>query len=268
MWLVRYRRKVILGNLERSFPELSHKEHLKLMHLNIRRLSEAIVGTISLAGAKPESKGGLIEWDNGEEHLQRTRGKDWIAMASHFGCWEYFLLWCWFDRESTFLGVYHPLKSKVFEQFYIRLRALAPNISLTPMHDTVRCYLRNRQSQSNTILGLIADQNPPLRPDSHWFNFLNQDTVFFDGAEKLALRFNLPVYFVNVRRISAGRFAVKLDQLYDGKEALEPNVLTERYVKALENMIRQRPELWMWSHKRWKHTREKQQKLIDFTKNQ
>lgn len=264
MLLLRYRRKVILSNLERSFPQKSHKEHLRIMYLSIRRLCEAIVGTISLAGASKSRKRLLMEWENGAEHYERTKGRDWIAMASHYGCWEYFLLWCSYDTQSTFLAVYHPLKSKVFERFYSRLRALEPTIRQTPMHDTVREYLRTRSEKSNTILGLIADQNPPLRPDSHWFNFLNQETVFFDGAEKLALRFRLPVYFVNVKRLSAGRYSANITELYNGEEELAPNELTERYVRALDEMICQTPELWMWSHKRWKHTRQKQQSLIDF----
>lgn len=179
-------------------------------------------------------------------------------MASHYGCWEYFPLWCWVDPDPdrTFMGVYHPLHSPVFERFYHRLRDVAPSMKPIPMRECVRYYMRHcNEEHANITIGLIADQNPPLRPDSHWFRFLNQDTVFFDGAEKLALRFRLPVYFVHVDRLKRGRYEIWFEELYDGVSPVAPNEITERYVRRLEEMIRTRPELWMWSHRRWKHRR-------------
>ena len=104
-------------------------------------------------------------------------------------------------------------------------------------------------------MGLIADQNPPRRPDSHWFRFLNQDTIFFDGGEKLALRCNLPVYFVRMERLQRGRYQMSFDPIYDGVEEVAEYEITERYVRRLEAMICEHPELWMWSHRRWKHKR-------------
>ena len=105
-------------------------------------------------------------------------------------------------------------------------------------------------------MGLIADQNPPRRPDSHWFRFLNQDTIFFDGGEKLALKCRLPVYFVRLERRRRGCYEMSFVPIYDGEEPVGPNEITERYVRLLEAEIRRCPELWIWSHKRWKHKRD------------
>lgn len=256
--LSRYRRGVIRENLERSFPEKSRKEHRQIIRKFYSTLAEIIVDTLSLAGATPERDGAVIEWENRDEHLMRTEGRDWIAMASHFGCWEYFPLWCWQDQKSLFMGVYHPLKNVVFEHYYRRLRALAPNIHQVPMKETIRYYIKNRSEERGIVLGLISDQSPNLRPDTEWFDFLNQKTAFIDGSEKIALRFKLPIYFVDSSRISPGRYSVRFVELYDGKEDIEPNEITRRYAEMLEAMIRRSPELWMWSHRRWKHTPEKQ----------
>ena len=256
---IRYRRRVILSNLERSFPEKSPKELRRILYNNYRILAEVIVDTISLAGVSAKRKDEFIVFRGIEEHIAQTKGRDWIALASHYGCWEYFMLYGWFDPESTFLGVYHPLRSPIFEAFYNRLRGYASNILQVPMKECVRHYLRYRgEGKTNLVLGLIADQNPPLRPDSHWFRFLNQDTVFFDGGEKLALRFHIPVYFIHVERLEAGCYEVRFEQIYDGESEVAPNEITERYVRLLEQMIVRKPELWMWSHRRWKHRREHQ----------
>ena len=259
--LCRYRDKVISKNLSRSFPDKSEKELRLIKNRFYNILAEIVVDTISLVGTTPERGKDFVEWANGEEHLKETAGRDWIAMASHYGCWEYYPLWCWHDKHTRFMSVYHPLKSNVFEAFYLRMRRLSPNIKPVKMQDTVRYYLRNRGTEGGITLGLISDQSPVLRTDSKWFSFLNQDTVFLDGSETLALKFHIPVYFIRAERVAPGRYRVYFDKIYDGVESVAPYEITERYVRALEQMIRTSPELWLWSHSRWKHTPAKQERL-------
>ena len=126
------------------------------------------------------------------------------------------------------------------------------------MKQSMLSFLRNRKNGQGTVIGLVADQSPTLRPDSHWFRFLNQNTVFHDGGEAMALKFKLPIYFAYSKRIAPGRYEIRFDEIYDGKEDVAPYEITGRYVKKLESMILECPELWMWSHKRWKQTPERQ----------
>ena len=256
--IVRYRRKTILSNLEGSFPEKSHAQIISIMRNYYRILGEIIVDTICLAGAKPERDGNVIEWINGKEHVERNKGRDWIAMASHFGCWEYYLLWGWHDTECQFMGVYHPLTNVVFELFYRRLRKFSANVTPVAMADTVRYYLRHRSKNYTTVLGLVSDQSPKLRADTEWFDFLNRKTAFVEGGERLAMKFGVPVYFPDVSRLAAGRYSCRFIEIYDGKEQVPVGEIRRRYAENLERMIHREPELWMWSHKRWKHTPEKQ----------
>ena len=107
-------------------------------------------------------------------------------------------------------------------------------------------------------MGLVSDQSPNLRADTEWYDFLNQKTAFIDGGERLAMRFHLPVYYVDVWRSAPGRYRAGFVKLYDGVESVAEGEITRRYAAALEATIRREPELWMWSHKRWKHTPEKQ----------
>ena len=192
-----------------------------------------------------------------DAHRAAVHGRDWIALSAHYGCWEYSSYWGLYERSQMLVAVYHPLRSVVMEELYQRLRNSDCAMTV-PMKDCLRFYLRNRErgvDGKNLVMGLIADQNPPKRPDSHWFRFLNQDTIFFDGGEKLALRCGLPVYFVRMRRVRRGRYEMSFEQIYDGEEQVPAYEITERYVRRLEAMIREQPELWMWSHRRWKHKR-------------
>lgn len=256
-YCLRYRMKVVKTNLRNSFPEKSEHELAVIRRNFYRTLAEIFVDTVNMANMNEQKWRKLLVVKGFDEHVKAVRGRDWIAMTAHYGCWEYCSFWGLYERSQVVVAVYHPLRSKVMECLYQRLRNNENSLTVA-MKDSLRFYLRNREQGidgKNLVMGLIADQNPPRRPDSHWFRFLNQDTIFFDGGEKLALRCNLPVYFVKVERLRRGCYQMSFDQIYDGEEEVAENEITERYVRRLEAMIRKQPELWMWSHRRWKHKR-------------
>ena len=256
-YCLRYRMKVVKTNLRNSFPEKDERELAVIRRRFYRTLAEIFVDTINLAGLTPEKGRSLLTVKGLEEQKERVGGRDWIAMTAHFGCWEYCSFWGLYDPTQIVVAVYHPLRSRIVEAFYQRLRN-GDYATTVAMKESLRFYQRTRAGGiggRNLVMGLIADQNPPRRPDSRWFRFLNQDTIFFDGGEKLALRCQLPVYFVKMERLRRGRYEMSFELIYDGKEEVAEYEITQRYVRMLEAEIRRRPELWMWSHRRWKHKR-------------
>ena len=253
--LLRYRYRVVTENLRNSFPEKSLEELHAIRRGFYRTLAEIFVDTFSLAGLTDEKCRQVVVVKDLEKQMAAVEGRDWIALTAHLGCWEYCSFWGIIVPSQVVVAVYHPLRSRVFDELYKRLRSHA-NICPVPMAESLRFYLRNREKGidgKNIVMGLIADQNPPRRPDSHWFRFLNRDTIFFDGGEKLALRCGLPVYCCWLRRVKPGYYEMDFDRIYDGEEEVAPHEITERYVRRLEQKIREYPDLWMWSHKRWKH---------------
>lgn len=256
-YLLRYRMQVVTSNLRNSFPEKSEEELMAIRKGFYKTLAELFVDTVNMTGMNQTKARSLITIPGAEEHRKAVHGRDWIVAAGHFGCWEYCSLWGAFDPSQLTLTVYHPLHNPVMECFFQRLRTSDYSLPVT-MKESLLFYLRHKDQGvdgKNLVVGLAADQNPPLRPDSHWFRFLNQDTIFFDGAEKLALRCNMPIYYLTVRRMYPGHYEILFHQLYDGHEQVAPNEITERYVRMLENEIRTYPELWLWSHRRWKRKR-------------
>ena len=218
-YCLRYRMKVVKTNLRNSFPEKDERELAVIRRRFYRTLAEIFVDTINLAGLTPEKGRSLLTVKGLEEQKERVGGRDWIAMTAHFGCWEYCSFWGLYDPTQIVVAVYHPLRSRIVEAFYQRLRN-GDYATTVAMKESLRFYLRNRAGGiggRNLVMGLIADQNPPRRPDSRWFRFLNQDTIFFDGGEKLALRCNLPVYFVKMNRLRRGRYEMSFELIYDGK---------------------------------------------------
>lgn len=258
-YVLRYRVRVVRTNLRNSFPEKSDRELAVIRRKFYLSLAEIFVDTVDMTYMPERKARKLLRVKNLEEHRAAVEGRDWIAMLAHYGCWEYGSFWTLYEPTQLLLSVYHPLRSPVMERFYQRLRNMDGTMTVA-MHDSLRFYLRHRgkevKGRTNFSLGLIADQNPPKRPDSHWFRFLNQDTIFFDGGEKLALRCHLPVYFVRMDRLRRGRYEIAFERIYDGQEPVAEYEITRRYVRKLEEMIRERPELWLWSHRRWKRKRE------------
>ncbi len=249
-----YRTKVVDKNLLNAFPELSDDERKKIRSDYYHYLSEVMVSTIALAGGSPQ-KNILQEGDDCpiSRLKAETAGQSWVALTAHQGLWEYFMFWGQYASQML-IAVYHPLENKIFDEAFRRLRR-QKNVETVALKDTIRYCLEHKDGVNglNYVIGLIADQNPPRRPNSEWFNFLNQQTIFFDGGEKIALKLKLPVYFAYQRRLRRGVYQINYELIHDGVEAVEPNEITRRYIEKLERVIRENPHLWLWSHRRWKH---------------
>ncbi len=250
-----YRRKVVMENLHNSFPERNEREIRRIARGFYHNLAEVFIGTFNLVHKPQRKMARYIETEELDAVNRAIAGKDMIALMAHHGLWELGMHWNHAAPTHVSLGVYHQLRSDVLDIFYQRLRT-SPHAVPVMKKDFIRYYLTHRAEGVDgrrVTMGLIADQTPHLRPDSHWFRFLNQDTIFFDGGEQLALRFHLPAYFAEFERVGRGRYRIHFELLYDGEEQVEAHEITERYVRRLERMIQERPELWMWSHRRWKH---------------
>ena len=251
--LMHYRRKVVMENLRNSFPERDEKELKRITSRFMRNLAEQMVNTLSIAGISSKEFRRRISFAQAAEYEAAAKQSDVVLLGGHYGAWEYFSAICLYDNSHEQLSVYHSLQNSVFDELFKRLRRCENSI-LVPRNDVLRHYLRNRGEKRMSI-GLIADQNQYRVSDPHWITFLNQDTIFADGAEQLARRFGLPVYFFWMKRRRRGEYDLFVEQIYDGKEAVAEHEITERYARRLEQTIVECPELWLWSHKRWKQKR-------------
>ena len=255
-YVVRYRRKVVLTNLRNAFPEKSDKEISKIAARCNRNLAEQMINTLSVVGISPERLKRYQTVVNIEEYRKAVAGRDVILLAGHYGSWEYHTSVAQHAPEQMIMSIYHPLNNSVMDEFFKRIRKM-DNTVLVPRDESLRYFLKNRGGEKNIAMGLIADQNPYQYKDSHWFTFLNQDTIFAEGGEQLARKFKLPVWFAASRLRRRGEYECVMIELYDGNSPIEEHVITERYIRELEKCIVERPELWLWSHRRWKAKKEK-----------
>lgn len=251
-YIIRYRRKVMMTNLHNSFPEKSEKELCRICRGAYRNLTEQIVNMLSQSGVSDEELQQRMVFPSPEAAQAAVVGQSAVFMTAHYGPWESGSVVSLAFKEHTFVAVYHELESVVFDELFKRIRQHT-NVELVSMKRLMRYFIDNRNARP-MILGLISDQNPTIRPNFHWHKFLHQWTAFYNGAEVLALKYGLPVYYFSPRRVRTGYYEGHFTCLYDGKEQVEDNVIIERYARILEEDIIQHPEMWMWTHRRWKHT--------------
>ena len=249
--IVRYRRKVVMTNLRNSFPEKSEQELSVICNRSYRNLAEQIINMISPAGIDDKELMRRMNFVNIDDICKVMDGRSAIFMMGHYGPWEACSTLSLYLHEHSLVAVYHALHNKVFDEIFRRLRTHT-NIELVPMRRTMRHFIENYKKRP-MIVGLISDQNPRARADMHWFPFLHQWTAFFDGGEVMARKYHLPVFYFSHKRIRAGEYEGYMTCIYDGNEEVEQYEITERYVRMLEKEINECPELWMWTHRRWKH---------------
>lgn len=248
-----YRVAVVRKNLLNSFPEKSEAERREIERKFYHHLADLFVDNIKIASLSEKEAQKRFVMENSED----LPSSDLIFATGHYGSWELSSYYAKRLNQRT-LAIYRPLHNKAFDQYYTYARSRFGS-TLVPMNNILREVITHRKQHDALPLSIImiADQTPSRHEQDHWYNFLNQETSFFGGPEKMGAKFKMAIYFVNISRPKRGHYTCRFEQIYDGVEALEAGEVTRRYVEKLEAMIRRQPEIWLWSHRRWKHKRTK-----------
>lgn len=254
--VVGYRTGIIETNLSRSFPELDKQERLKIARAFYRHFSELLPEIILLIRMKPGNLRKRIRLANPLILDEPLRNKQNIIIAGgHYGNWEWnvpLLL----SAGYRVLAVYKP-QSSIFADLLMKKIRQKPGVMLVPMKDTLRVISDEIKKPGQPFaLLLVADQTPARDDIRFWTTFLNQDSAFFTGIDKLSQRFSLPVYYIEQAKHAFANYEARLVMVHDGVTPTAKGDITRRFANLLEESIRHTPYLWLWSHRRWKYRRE------------
>ncbi|MCJ7448552.1 MAG: lysophospholipid acyltransferase family protein [Bacteroidales bacterium] len=250
-----YRRKVVATNLRNSFPEKNAGDLAVIEKKFYRHLADLMIETLKLTHLSLSHLTASVKFTN-PELINRlfSEGRDIVVVAGHYNNWEWTICFPSYTKYQAFL-IYKPLQNKRFDRFMNGLRSKT-GAHLTPMSKIVREIIISRQNNVRSIFAFIADQTPPKRDIQFWMNFLNQETPVYLGAEKIAAKYDMAVVFINIQKIKRGYYSLTCELLFEHTADLPENLITETHVRRLEEIIREKPEYWLWSHRRWKHKRE------------
>jgi Kdo2-lipid IVA lauroyltransferase/acyltransferase len=249
--IVGYRKKVVLNNLQSSFPEKSEAEIKTIAKAFYNQLTDVVVEILKLRSMNKEEMERRIVFANQEllDDFVKS-GTPVITMGSHSCNWEWVLSAGAVQFDFPAEGVYKPLNNPYFEDFMLRTRSRL-GARLIKMKDTLRDFAANRHLPR--VIAMLSDQTPLRSEITFWTTFLNQDTPFYEGAEKLAKKFKYPVMFLDVKRTRRGFYTLTFELISDGTSDAVP--ITEVFAQKLEAAIRRAPANYLWTHKRWKHRR-------------
>jgi len=252
-YLLSYRKKVVIENLRKVFPEKDDRELHKIMVKFYHYLSDLMIESlkgISMTKAQVLKRHKMI---NPEVlHPYYERNINIIGVSGHFGNWEWGALSGGIQIQQLLIAFYKPLSNPYLDR-YMRKRRAQFNCRLASIKDTFSTF-ESTQGQ-NVAYMMVADQSPSNLQDAYWLKFLDQDTACLHGPEKYARMYRLPVFYLDIQRKKRGFYELELSLLSEDVATLEHGKLTELFMHRLEEIIRTQPEYWLWSHKRWKHQR-------------
>jgi Kdo2-lipid IVA lauroyltransferase/acyltransferase len=178
-------------------------------------------------------------------------GKSLIAVAGHYGNWEWVALGSSLFLEHKTLGIYKPLTNKFMDEKLKKSREKL-GMYMLPNHN-VKAEIEGNIGKKPIIIGFVADQTPSNTTKCHWMKFLNQDTPVLLGSEKYAKEFDFPVVFGEIKKIKRGYYELIFHNISSEPLQEDEFAITEKHTRFLENIIKSQPEYWLWTHRRWKH---------------
>jgi Kdo2-lipid IVA lauroyltransferase/acyltransferase len=252
-----YRKQVVMGNLAIAFPEKSAADRKQIAKQFYRNFFDTLAETIKMIFASDQQ---LNErFLPKEEMLEKMRvfvrqGKNVQIQAMHNFNWEIVNLGVSKNIGVPFLGVYMPISNKYLEKIFRKMRSRYGTI-LVPATTFKKSFLKFEKEsiKENYSIALVADQSPGSPSNAWWVNFFDKPTPFVTGPEKAARQRSLPVVFANFYKIKRGVYTFDVEVFTENAANTKEGELTLAYVKYVEDCIRQRPDNYLWSHRRWKH---------------
>ena len=252
-YVIGYRKSVVLDNIRRSFPAYDASRVDQLARDYYHFFFDSVVESIKLFTMDAGAAVRRCKVVNPEvvDHL-REAGRSFIAYGAHFSNWEIAALS--FSPQftgHTVMGIYSPLKNAAMDQLFRENRGRTGTKIVS--RRVIDAYYAAHDGEP-TVEFYVADQSPSnvIWQKLHWTTFLGQTTAFLAGPERHAVRYDRPVYYMNLRRKSRGHYTAKLIPITDDPRRTEPGFITEAFVRRLEHEIRRAPATWLWSHRRWK----------------
>ncbi|MEQ8515702.1 MAG: lysophospholipid acyltransferase family protein [Chromatocurvus sp.] len=247
--VLRYRRRVVRENVAAALPDLSLTEQRQTERRFYGYLADLLVEVIAASALPRDAFSSRVSLRNPDLFESLVDGRDTpvIVLAIHQGNWEWMLHAAALQLDIPIHAVYKPLHSARWDAFALAMRSRFGSSPL-PMQRALRTVLRRRHEQR--AYAMVADQAASSR--GYWTRFLGREAVFYRGAEQMARAVGAPVVFIQCRRLGRGRYEAIFHALSSPPHDADEHAITERYIALAEQCIREQPETYLWSSRRWR----------------
>ncbi|GAA4321151.1 lysophospholipid acyltransferase family protein [Flaviaesturariibacter amylovorans] len=248
--LMGYRKEVVMGNLAIAFPQKSEAERIAIAKKFYRNFTDTFIETIKFISAPPSFFDKRFSADFRQVHEVYKDGRSIQFHLGHNFNWELANLAVPKYLPDQLHGVYLTINAKPIDRLFRYIRGRFGTY-LIPANRMREEMLRLRDQQY--ILGLIADQSPSIPHKAHWTMFFGRPTAFLKQPEAAARRNDLPVFFAHFTKPRRGHYVCHAELAAAHPAELPEGALTRQYAQYLERVMTEQPELWLWSHRRWKY---------------
>lgn len=255
--VVHYRKKVIRRNLRNSFPEKSDAELLEIERKFYHYICDYMLEEVKMLRMSFDELKRRMTYEKTEDYLAMIEKYGGIVvLIPHYANFEWLIgMGAIMKPDDVPVQVYKPLRNIYMDKMFKHIRARFGGYNV-PKHSTAREVVKLHRSGKRMVIGLITDQSPNRSEAHYWTDFLNQDTVFMDGGERIAKMMGYPVFYSELQKQGRGYCKVRFDLLTETPKQTADGEITECFARRLEQTIRREPAYWFWSHKRWKNKRE------------
>ncbi len=253
-YVFRYRRRIVRKNLTESFTSKSEKEIIKIEKQFYHFFVDMILESVKLASASKDEIKRRMSFKNIEEVNETLKqGKSISLYLGHYANWE----WCssiplHLESDVTSAQIYHKLSNQNMDRLMLCIRERMGAVCVD-MRKTARYATELVANRKVCIIGFIADQSPKKVESHHFLHFLNHNTPVLTGTEKITKHYGFEAFFLNVKRVKRGYYEAEFIKLHDNPQSLPDYELTSLYYRMLEKCINTHPELYLWSHNRFRN---------------
>lgn len=253
--LIGYRKKVVFTNIINSFPEKSNKEVVRIAKSFYRHLCDYFIESFYIFNMSEKEINNRFRYKNPEVLIDLYKqNRSIIATIGHYGNWEW-LCSLPLHVDYKVFALYSPLNNKYFDELFKRLRGKF-GVKMLPMKTAFKDLALAERNKELTLTYFLTDQRPVWSSIRYWTTFLNQETPVFLGSELISKKLDFPVVFFEIKKIKRGYYEVEFKLLTKNPKETSEFQITEAHTKTLENIIINKPDYWLWSHKRWKFKKE------------
>ena len=251
--IFRYRVKVATHNIRQSFPEFTDGQIKDMRRKTIRNFYVVLVESFKVFSmGKKEFEKRIIATNPEIVDKYCDEGRSVIIVGAHYNNWEFVASGInpWLKHQTC--GIYKQFKNKFVERKMLEKRSVCDMLLVS------RTKVRNGffdTYKDPLATFFVADQSPSIAKKVYWTTFLNQETAVAFGPEKFAKEQNAPVFYAYNDRVKKGHYALTFELLCAEPLETEHGEITESHVRALEKVINEKPDYWLWTHKRWKRKR-------------
>jgi KDO2-lipid IV(A) lauroyltransferase len=250
--ILSYRKKVVEANLKRCFPNKSLSELTRIkkaFYLNIADILLESLKGLTLSQANTERRFKVLNPEVLNQFYHKNQSV--MCLAAHYGNWEWGIQAVNSQIEHQAISIYKPLANPYLERYMHRQRSRL-GMQLYPMEQTKEAFAKAAKMPMAIILA--ADQSPSDTLKSVIVDFFDERLGFIHGPEAYYSKSLIPVVYFDVQRVKRGYYTLEIKVLTEGGTPLAKNELTQRYANSIETILKIKPENWLWSHKRWKHS--------------